>query len=355
MRSDASSDATAAGAVSAADVTLASDPASARRLRRRSVANLLRMGHCAPTIMKTAIDDAGLDAPWLVRLLAGMPGGIANTGAECGGVTAPLVLLGLKHRDEVDAHGVPVVVTRGRAMLQGFADAERTTSCAAIRGEARVPLRCIGVIREAPVRAAQSLAAPAADAAPTARLDGHVRLFAFWRAEDFHCAHAVLRRLAPEIEVTDDLLAATSGFVGGTAMAGMTCSAVSGGVMALGLALGEIENSRARVLRMIATMAVAGDAFADDMNAFNRVMNLGHRLAGECIAEFGSIQCRCITGCGLGSDDGARRYIEQHTIDRCREIVRFVADKVHRRISGTGSLAVASASGLPAPAIEGIR
>jgi hypothetical protein len=34
------------------------------------------------------------DAQWLVKLTAGLPGGIGNTGGECGGVTAPLVLLG---------------------------------------------------------------------------------------------------------------------------------------------------------------------------------------------------------------------------------------------------------------------
>ena len=35
-----------------------------------------------------------------------------------------------------------------------------------------------------------------------------------------------------------------SGFVGGTVFTGMTCSALTAGVMAMGVALGEIENSR---------------------------------------------------------------------------------------------------------------
>jgi hypothetical protein len=30
---------------------------------------------------------------------------------------------------------------------------------------------------------------------------------------------------------------------------------------------------------MIGTMAAGGDAFANDLNKFNRVMNLGHELA----------------------------------------------------------------------------
>jgi C_GCAxxG_C_C family probable redox protein len=304
---------------------------SAGRLRNRSVANLLRMGHCAPTIMQSALDEAHVDAPWLVKLLAGLPGGIGNTGGECGGVTAPLVLLGLKHQDEVDDRGVPVVLTKGQALLQRFEAAQGSTSCRTIRGEARVPLRCIGVIREAPVLAAECLndAPPRPVEGETAR---RARLCAYWRAEDFHCARAVLRQLAPEITITDDLLAATSGFAGGTALAGLTCSALTAGIMALGLVLGEIEDSRVRVLRMIATMAADGDAFADHLNAFNRVMNLGHRLAHEFAAEFGSIRCRHITQSDFATDDGVRHYIESGCLGQCKAITRSVAKKVRELV-----------------------
>jgi hypothetical protein len=82
-------------------------------LRRRSVSNLLRMGHCAPTVMKSLLDASGSTARWPVMLTAGLPGGIGNTGGECGGITAPLVLLGLAHgRDETE-DGLPVVVDVG--------------------------------------------------------------------------------------------------------------------------------------------------------------------------------------------------------------------------------------------------
>ena len=39
---------------------------STRTLRRRSVSNLLRMGHCAPTVMQTLLDASGTEADWLV-------------------------------------------------------------------------------------------------------------------------------------------------------------------------------------------------------------------------------------------------------------------------------------------------
>lgn len=44
--------------------------------RRRGFSNLLRMGHCAPTAMQTILDVSSTDKEWLVRLSAGMPGGL---------------------------------------------------------------------------------------------------------------------------------------------------------------------------------------------------------------------------------------------------------------------------------------
>jgi hypothetical protein len=70
----------------------------AEELRERSLSNLLRMGHCAPTVMQTMLDASDIEADWLVLLVAGLPGGIGNTGGECGGLTAPLALMGLRHR-----------------------------------------------------------------------------------------------------------------------------------------------------------------------------------------------------------------------------------------------------------------
>jgi Putative redox-active protein (C_GCAxxG_C_C) len=74
------------------------------KLRKRSLGNLLRMGHCAPTVMQTMLDASDAESTWLVTLTAGLPGGIGNTGGECGGVTAPLVLMGLRRgrHDMVD-------------------------------------------------------------------------------------------------------------------------------------------------------------------------------------------------------------------------------------------------------------
>jgi hypothetical protein len=138
----------------------------------------------------------------------------------------------------------------------------------------------------------------------------------------------VFGELTERIRVSEDLLDGTSGFTGGMVFSGLTCSALTAGVMALGLALGEIENSRLRVLRMIGTMAVGGQAFADERNEFNRIMNLGHLLSEWFAAEFGSTQCRAITQCDFSTPLGVERYLESGGTARCDAMARSVAQRV---------------------------
>ena len=66
-----------------------------RRLRRRTVLNVLRMGHCAPTVMQTLLDASGIDAPWLVKLtpfLKGvLPRPVFDVAASMLGVTTSML------------------------------------------------------------------------------------------------------------------------------------------------------------------------------------------------------------------------------------------------------------------------
>jgi hypothetical protein len=150
-----------------------------------------------------------------------------------------------------------------------------TTLCREIRGTDRLPLRCVGAVRQAPELCAQTLSSDCAHVIPAASRDAYRRLYAHFVAKEFHCAHAVVQQARHTNPVSQGVLDATAPFIGGTVLTGMTCSALTAGVMALGMALGEVERSRLRVLRMIGTMAAGGDAFADDLNKFNRTMNLG--------------------------------------------------------------------------------
>ncbi len=121
-------------------------------LRRRSLANLLRMGHCAPTVMRTVLQASGADSPPLVKLAAALPGGIGNTGEECGGITAPLMCLGLRHARDPLHDGLPPLVERGHDLLRRFAECHGTLRCSEIRRPTGLPLRCIGVVMRSPGR-----------------------------------------------------------------------------------------------------------------------------------------------------------------------------------------------------------
>ena len=296
-------------------------------LGRRSVGNLLRMGHCAPTVMQTVLGASAGEADWLVKLTAGLPGGIGNTRGECGGLTAPLIVIGLRHRRDETAGGLPVAVEKGHDLLQRFTATHGTTECRAILGDARVPLRCVGVVRRAPAMCAQCLAASDDPLSPATRA-AYRELYEHWQERGFHCADAVFDELAETTAAPAELRDASTAFMGGTLFTGRTCSALTAGVMALGLALGRIENSRARVLRMIGTMALGRDATADELNAFNPVMNRGHELARWFKREFGSTQCRALTGCAFASSADVRDYIATDGTAKCARIARRVAGRV---------------------------
>ena len=306
-------------------------------LRKRSVSNLLRMGHCAPSVMHTVVDASAGEAPWLVELTAGLPGGIGNTRGECGGLTAPLVVIGLRHGRDETADGLPVAVETGHDLLRRFEAAHGTTQCGGILGDARLPLRCVGVVRQAPSMCAQCLAARGGDVlAPPAR-KAYQELYAHWQERGFHCADAVFAELDGTAAAPAELRDGTTAFMGGTLFTGMTCSALTAGVMALGRALGQIENSRARVLRMIGTMAVGGNALADELNAFNPVMNLGHKLANWFEEEFGSTRCQELTGCDFASVADVREYVANEGTAGCEHIARGVAARVAELVESSSS------------------
>ena len=296
--------------------------------RGRGFSNLLRMGHCAPTVMQTLLDVSSTEKEWLVKLSAGMPGGIGNTGHECGAVTSPLVMLGMHHGlREVD-RGLPVIFDKGQALCHNFLACHNTLQCREIRGKDRFPRHCISPVLRSPELYLNALDGDQRDAIPAGVRAGYSRLYAHLVDKDFHCAQAVLANLGYSPAEDREIFDATSAFVGGTLFMGGTCSAFTAGVMAVGLKAGEIENSRLRVIRLLAIMTVGGDAFGDHLNKFNPSMNRGYRLSRWFANEFGSTQCRKITGCDFSDSKGVSDYVEGDRITKCRAIGCQVAEQV---------------------------
>lgn len=313
-------------------------PTTARASRNRSLVNLLKMGHCAPTVMQTLLEVSHSEAQWLVKLTAGLPGGIGNTRFECGGITAPLVLLGLRTGLGPMHQGLPDIFYQGHDLWQRFVGCNHASMCSQILGKDRLPIRYIGVIRSAPELYAQTLASEIKQAISGEQEEAYRHLYAPMTARNFHCAHAVFEQLVDTIPVNQQLLDASAGFMGGTLFKGQTCSAFAAGVMALGLKLAEIENSPLRVMRMIGLMAVGGDAFADHINKFNRIMNLGNKLSQWFTDEFGSTQCQAITGCNFACMAGVNKYIESDGVTRCEFMAQRIAGKVREMMGDSPPL-----------------
>lgn len=303
-----------------------------RMYRRRGLSNLLKMGHCAPAVMQTLLDLENSKEEWLVKMTAGLPGGIGNTGFECGGITAPLIQLGLEHGLSVKNDGLPTVIYAGHDYVQRFRKCNNSLLCKEILGHRRVPLPCIKVVRHAPELYRQTDCKDNAGAISDETREAFHLLYSHLTTNDFHCAHAVLNHLGNTVPVTRELLDGTSGFIGGTVFKGLTCSAFIAGLMAIGLKLGEIEDSHLRVVRMLATMIAGGNALADHMNKFNRLMNTGNRMSKWFTKEFGSTLCREITQCDFSSLKDVNRYIGKDSVSNCKIIAEKVAKQAERII-----------------------
>ncbi len=290
--------------------------------------NLLRMGHCAPTVMKTLLDVSSTDKQWLVRLSAGMPGGIGNTGHECGAVTSSLVMLGTQYGLRKEVGGLPEIFDRGHALCQNFVGCHHTLDCKLIRGNDHFPRHCIPPVLRSPGMFLQAQNGLHGECIPAEARESYTCLYAHLAENKFHCAQSVFSHLGYSPEQDKELFDAASAFMGGTLFMGRTCSAFTAGVMAIGLRIGEIEDSPLRVIRLLAIMTMDGNAFDDKLNKFNHSMNLGYKLSKWFANEFSSTQCREITGCDFSKRQGVDRFKEAGGITHCQEIAIKVAEKV---------------------------
>jgi len=86
----------------------------------------------------------------------------------------------------------------------------------------------------------------------------------------------------------------------------------------------------------IATMIAGGNALADHMNKFNRVMNIGSRMSGWFTKEFGNTLCHEVTQCDFSSLGDVHRYIEKGSVNTCKMMAERVAKQAERIIKQKG-------------------
>jgi hypothetical protein len=282
--------------------------------------------------MQTILDISSTEKEWLVRLSAGMPGGIGNTGFECGATTSPLILLGIRYGLRQTDRGLPVVFDKGHALCEHFLACHKTLQCREIRGKDRFPRHCIRPVLRSPELFMAAVNGNHEDGIQASKRAAFSRLYSHLVENDFHCAQAVLIHLGYIPEENPELFDAVSAFMGGTAFMGLTCSAFAAGVIATGLRAGEIEDSIPRVIRLLAIMTAGGNAFDERINKFNRSMNRGYQLSKWFARSFGSTQCQAITQCDFSTQKGVWKYIEGGHISICKTIANRVAEKVQSEV-----------------------
>ncbi len=116
----------------------------------------------------------------------------------------------------------------------------------------------------------------------------------------YFCAEGVLTAIAESREVSSELIPRiATGFCSGVARTGGLCGAVSGAILALGMAVGRDS--------------------ADE--SVDPVYGLVREVLDEFEAEFGSTTCLGLTGCDLATDEGQRKFLERKQHETCIEYV----------------------------------
>ncbi|MCU0505730.1 MAG: C-GCAxxG-C-C family protein, partial [Chloroflexi bacterium] len=183
------------------------------------------------TLVDVSSTGSSAETEWLVRLSAGMPGGIGNTGHECGAVTSPLAVMGTQlGLREMDG-GLPVIFDQGRALCADFVACHRALQCRDIRTKDGFPRQCVAPVLRSPELLATVRDGDHREAIPADTRQSYARLYAHLVEDDFHCAQAVLSQLGYTPARDRELFDATSAFMGGTLFMGRTCSALTAGVM----------------------------------------------------------------------------------------------------------------------------
>ncbi len=178
---------------------------------RRALSIAFRRGHCAPSIMEALVRSGDPRVTPLLKLVAGLPGGIANQGAECGGLTAAAVYLGLTLGGD-DGAAVQSVVDVGRLYARRFEARHGTTECRVLQADMRHCLQAItsspGLVNQCTAAARPAPNQRSVDATPYGPVLAHMR------QADFHCAHDLFVALEDAVGVDVLTLQASCGFLG---------------------------------------------------------------------------------------------------------------------------------------------
>jgi C_GCAxxG_C_C family probable redox protein len=132
------------------------------------------------------------------------------------------------------------------------------------------------------------------------KIDHAARVF----ADGFNCAQAVFSTVAPGLGLDEETAARiATAFGGGMARMGGTCGVVTGAFMALGLARG---NGRPA-----------------DKETKEKTYVIALEFVKRFMERHGSIACRDLLGCDIGTHEGHERAKQQGLFDTvCSKLVK---------------------------------
>jgi C_GCAxxG_C_C family probable redox protein len=319
--------------------------------RVQGLLNGLKIGHCAPSVMRTLQQLQGDEDERVLKLTSGMPGGIGWLRAECGCVTSAVMMMGLMYGEDILSDGNeqhPGIISMGQNYLSRFSPAYGGLECSEIsrvdyhekrdvkKNALGSSLRCFKAICGSPVLLMGIMGEEPKDTPSSVdgeRLKANEKLLELYRTQKFHCSQSVLHELDEFTGGDESILRASWGFLGGTLMQGMTCGALTAGVSALGLKFGEIEDSYLRVMRWTLQLLIDGDIKREDLNKFNRSINISWELAKWFEWEFGSTRCRDLTRTDFNTPEGVDTYISENKLEHCKTIAEKTANKVREIIN----------------------
>jgi C_GCAxxG_C_C family probable redox protein len=309
-------------------------PKKQKNYRVISFKHILKTGHCAPAVMRTLLKIRGAEDEHMVIPVSGMGGGIGLTEAECGSATSSIMTLGLMYGKERDDNNIPKVIGIGQRYLDRFKDVNKSVLCKQITPNKRDFRPCIKAMCSAPsllLELVQGKAEAIISDANEEGVEANIKLLNYFSDCDFHCAQTVLKNLGKVIAVDEELLLSSYGFIGGTVLKGLTCSALTAGVHAIGMKFGAFEDSYMRVAKLMYLFLFNQDAaMSDHINKSNRAMNISYELALRFEEKFESTICRDIIQANFSTKAGANKYISENKMDKCVQITNFVADEVQK-------------------------
>lgn len=292
----------------------------------KSLNNLLRMGHCAPSVMQTLINLDGTGSCDLVLYAGAMAGGIAGSDMECGALTAPLIFMSSRITDSAPVEEKLHLISISQAYYKKFTEYNNAFACRVIQGNGISS--CIKAVCGVHQLRASAISDPVEMAEENK--EALSLLMRKFDNNSFHCSQYVLKNLSEKITLTKELLQASWIFGGGIAMMNRTCGALAGGVMALSADTAKMEQDYSRVARMnwLLMHNKTDEAMKEDMNNFNRSIRLSEELGSWFRNEFGSTSCNRIWGYDFAKTRDVENFINGSCIKHCKIIAEKVAAKV---------------------------